>query len=258
MKAVVLYTYFSSPSSDYNLRFFVQKELTYKPDLDYVLVINGFECPVALPVLDNLTVLRRPNEGFDFGGHAHALAHLQKKYDYYFFMNSGVIGPIAPHYVDWPAVFIKKITHKVKLVGTSIVCLPAHDGGGYGPKVEGFFFAVDALGLALLQQEKTIFCNHADKGRAIVDGEYGLSNCILKHGYSIDCMLPRYQGLDWTDPKNHTLNQNQSPSRHASFYGTSIAPSDVIFHKWFWHGQHPVNWELVERHVAEFQTNLKA
>ena len=36
-------------------------------------------------------------------------------------------------------MFISKINDKVKLVGTTLCCLPHTDAGGYGPKVEGFF-----------------------------------------------------------------------------------------------------------------------
>ena len=41
MKSVIIYTYFSSPSSDYNLHFYVNKELNYKNNIDYIIVING-------------------------------------------------------------------------------------------------------------------------------------------------------------------------------------------------------------------------
>ena len=41
MKSVIIYTYYMSPSSDYNLSFFVKKELSYKPNIDYIIVING-------------------------------------------------------------------------------------------------------------------------------------------------------------------------------------------------------------------------
>ena len=70
---------------------------------------------------------------------------------------------------------IKKINDSVKLVGTTIVCLPNYDAGGYGPKVEGFFFMTDNIGLNLLKNQKNIFCNHPDKYSAIVNCEYGLS-----------------------------------------------------------------------------------
>ena len=254
MKTLIVYVYFMSPSSDYNLSFFSKIELTYKPDIDYIIVINGHRCSVNLPIRENVTVLKRDNIGFDFGGHAHALEHIQhqnKTYDYYFFMNSGVIGPIIPYYhkAHWSHIFIKKLNDKVKLVGTTIACLPASDLGGYGPKVEGFFFLTDKIGLDLLQKEKTIFCNHDDKTLAIVNGEYGLSNCILRNGYSIDCMLKRYNNIDWNDKNNWNMNNNKHPSRKNSFFNNSINPYEVIFHKWFWHGSEYVNFDIIKNYV---------
>jgi hypothetical protein len=264
MKSVIIYTYFSSPSSDYNLDFFVKKELSYKPDIDYIIVINGYEYPssIQIPKLDNVTVLKRENKGFDFGGHNCALEYIQqnsKVYDYYFFMNSGVIGPILPHYFKehhWSTVFIRKITDRVKLVGTSIVCLPRVDVGGYGPKVEGFFFMVDKIGLDVLINEKNIFCDHEDKRSTIINGEYGMSNCILKNGYSIDCMLPKYQNIDWLNDANYNLNNNLHPSRKNTFYGYSINPYDVIFHKWFWHERDDVNFDIIKQYVDEYAALL--
>ena len=256
-KSVIIYTYYSSDSSDYNLDFFVKKELTYKDNIDYVIVINGYNCNITIPTLDNLTILRRENTGYDFGGHYYALEYIKEKiYDYYFFMNSCVIGPIIPHYFKephWSNIFIKKINDKVKLVGTTIVCLPYTDPGGYGPKVEGFFFMVDSIGLELLKKQQTIFCNHPNKYSAIVNGEYGLSYCILKHGYSIDCMLPQYQNIDWRNRIYYNLNNNIHPSRKNSFYGKSINPYDVIFHKWYWHGQDNVNYDIIDQHVKQCQ-----
>ena len=169
-------------------------------------------------------------------------------------MNSGVIGPIMPHYfteTHWTNIFIKKINERVKLVGTTIVCLPYSDAGGYGPKVEGFFFMVDNIGLNLLKKQQNIFCIHNDKYSAIVNGEYGLSNCILKNGFSIDCMLPKYQNIDWTNNDNYKLNNNIHPSRKNSFYGYSINPYDVIFHKWYWHNADTVNFDIIKQYVDD-------
>ena len=259
MKSVIIYTYFQSNSSDYNLSFFVKKELSYKDDIDYIIVINGhnYNKSIEFPILENLTIIKRDNIGFDFGGHNSALEYIEKnnkQYDFYFFMNSGVIGPIIPHYlteIHWTNFFIKKINERVKLVGTSIVCLRHCDEAGYGPKVEGFFFMVDKIGLTLLQNQKNIFCNHSDKYTAIVNGEYGLSNCIIKNGYTIDCMLSKYKNIDWTDINNHNKNNLVHPSRKNSFFGKSIDPYEVIFHKWFWHGQETVNFDIIEKYVND-------
>jgi len=252
MKSLIIYTYYSSPSSNFNLDFFVKNELSFKPDIDYIIVINGHDTPIQFPTISNLTVLRRDNIGYDFGGHAYALEFAQTKYyDYFFFMNSGAFGPVLSYYdKHWSTIFINKINEKVKLVGTTIVCLPETDAGGYGPKVEGFFFMTDSIGLNILRSEPTIFCEHPTKYSAIVNGEYGISNCILKNGYSMDCMLPQYQNIDWTDAKNYTLNNNIHPSRKNSFFGKSINPYNVIFHKWYWHNEPTVHFNMIKEYIA--------
>ena len=149
MKIVIIYAYYESPSSVYNLKFFVKKELSLKSNIDYVIVINGEVCSVNIPDLPNLKIIRRENTGYDFGAHSIALKNISRNYDYYFFMNSGVIGPILPHYfpknIHWSKIFTNKINGNIKLVGTTIVCLPPSDAGGYGPKVEGFFFMTDKI-----------------------------------------------------------------------------------------------------------------
>lgn len=259
MSSVIIYTYYDSPSSNYNLAFFLKREVICRDNIDYIFVVNGFETDKAImfPILDNVTVLRRENVGFDFGGHTRALEDIQSKgkvYNYYFFMNSGVIGPILPHYVKhphWSQFFVEKINATVKLVGTTIVCLPDWDSGGYGPKVEGFFFMVDQIGLDILKKQGTIFQNHSTKHSAIIHGEYGLSNCILNNGYSIDCMLRKYQGIDWRDRSNYRMNKNIHPSRKNSFHSKSINPYEVVFHKWFWHGEETVNYDIIEQHVND-------
>ena len=175
-------------------------------------------------------------------------------------MNSGVIGPIIPEYftqTHWTNIFIRKITNRVKLVGTTIVCLPPTDHGGYGPKVEGFFFMVDNIGLQLLVNEKTIFYNHKNFYDDVINGEYGLSRCILKNGYTIDCMIPRYKNIDWTNNINYNLNNNKHPSRKNSFYGYSINPYDVIFHKWYWKDSDNVNFKIIKQYVDNFNVKKK-
>ena len=75
MRSVIIYTYYQTPPSDYNLFFFTQKEVKYREDIDYIVVINGKNYDRSILFLDipNLTILKRENKGFDFGGHFHAL-----------------------------------------------------------------------------------------------------------------------------------------------------------------------------------------
>ena len=75
------------------------------------------------------------------------LTHLQSTnklhaYKYFVFLNSSVRGPFFPTWLTpmmpswrWPDAFVSRLSGEVKLVASSIVCLPAIDPGGYGPKV---------------------------------------------------------------------------------------------------------------------------
>ncbi len=256
-KILVVYTYFKSPSADYNLQFFHDYAISYKENIDFILVINGYECSIELKELSNFYIIKRQNLGYDFGGHSAALKFINsnnKKYDYYFFMNSGVIGPIIPHYLEeehhWTDYFIGKINEKVKLVGTTIVCMKEKELKLYGPRVEGFFFLTDQKGLDLMIEDGNIFKNHKTKFGAIINGEYGLGRCILKNGYNMDCMLNYYQNIDWRLKENWHMNDYKHPSRHNSFYGKSINPYEVIFHKWYWHEEiNLVHFEIIQEYV---------
>ena len=113
----------------------------------------------------------------------------------------------------------------------------------------------DQIGLTLLLKENTIFQIHPDKYSAIILGEYGLSNCILNNGYSIDCMISKYQGINWTDKKNWNINNNLHPSRNNSFFEKSLIPYELIYHKWYWksndvnYNTDNVNFEIIEQYI---------
>ena len=62
-------------------------------------------------------------------------------------------------------------------------------------------------------------------------------------------MLQRYQGINWLDKNNWNLNNNTHPSRKNSFYNTTINPYEVIFHKWFWHNEENVSFDIIEQYV---------
>ena len=79
----------------------------------------------------------------------------------------------------------------------------------------------------------------------------------MENGYTIDCMLHKYQNIDWTDKRNWYLNNNNPPSRHNSYYGKSINPYEVIFHKWFWHNKNNrVSFDIIEEYIENNKLNL--
>lgn len=61
-----------------------------------------------------------------------------RRYRYFLFLNSSVRGPFYPSYQPqgwaWPRAFTDRLSADVKVVASSIVCLPEVDAGGFGPK----------------------------------------------------------------------------------------------------------------------------
>lgn len=262
MKTVVSYAYFETNRSMYNFDFFVQTGVTNDPNILFIFVINGHNCAVQLPTYDNCVILKRDNIGFDFGAHRASIDYLTETYkcavqdipfDYFICMNCGVIGPFLPAFypknLSWTNIFTDKLNDKIKLVGSSLVCFEYKAMTGRGPHVEGFCFCLDKIGLTIVFNKKTIFISHLTKENAINNGEYGLSKAILEAGYSIDCLLYKYQNIDWSNQRNW-INQNNNtfPSRSGSYDGITIHPFEVVFHKWFWLNSLPVNFNYVVKY----------
>lgn len=251
-----------------NLRYFLNHGVQTSPlfDIAFGIVIKG-ECRCAPceqpqtflqdPQHEKLiTVITESNEGFDFGAHATMLEHLtinKKSYDYYIFLNCGVIGPILPTYFPhswhWASAFLDRMKENIGLVGTSIACLPRKDRGGYGPKVEGFAFAMSAKAVDVVRLHGTSFRQHKTKVNAILQGEAALTTTVMEHGIGIDCLLLAYQGIDWFNKKEWNCNRNKYPSRENTNHGISISPLEVIFHKEFWRKRGSVMENYTDRYV---------
>ena len=262
-----------------NLGFFLRHGVTAPKQADltveFGLVVNGncthTECQQPETFFDGSKVklhkLFRENRGFDFGAHTAMLEQLEQEhtvalpYDVYIFLNGGVTGPIAPSYMPhdwhWTRAFTDKLNkNSVGLVGTAIACLPPRDRGGYGPKVEAFAFGLSAHALQIVRQQGTSFQQHPTKVSAILSGEYNMTTVLLRHGVNIDCLLKSYQGMDWRNESNWNCNTFKHPSRRGSYFGISMHPLEILFHKTHWAGQKPVLEDYIDKYM-EFDDRNK-
>lgn len=251
-RTLIVVAYYQTPSTYLNLLYFLRHGIVQTDRCDYIIVVHG-ESTVVFP--PTVKVLRRPNRGYDFGAHAAALASVNhREYDFFIFMNASVIGPLVEPPAR-PTEWVDTIRERYRrrpdtgILGTTLVCLPPWDAGGEGPRVEGFFWCVNLPRLELLLTEGTILRDHPTKRSAIVEGEYGLSRCMLRHGLNLDCLLRRYEGIDWRDRSTWGANDRRHPSRAGSFYGGSVDPYEVMFHKWYWHGQPTVAFDRILDHI---------
>src|ERR1044071_5758014 len=202
IQTLVSYAYHETARSAFNLNFFSQVGIITDPTILFIIVINGEKCCVELPKQSNQSnciVLYRQNIGYDFGAHGAAIRHLKSIYgenlpfENYIFMNCGVIGPFLPLYypkeLSWTNIFTSKLNDKVKLVSTIMTTFEYGFLHGSGPHIEGFCFCLDKIGLNIVEENGTIFCDHKCKTTAIINGEWGISNAILEKGYQIDSLL---------------------------------------------------------------------
>ena len=62
------------------------------------------------------------------------------------------------------------------------------------------------VGLQLLLEDRHVFECHKDISDAVFYAEIGSSLTIFRAGFTIDSLMLRYQGVDWTNPENWQCN----------------------------------------------------
>lgn len=181
-------------------------------------------------------------------------------------------GPFLPLYwprsLHWSRAYIGLLTPRIKLVGGSIVCLQHPDGcirrdpECLGPKVEGYVWATDRVGLKVLLRGfhcrafgfRKIFAQHQEKSHAVLYGEYGMNRAILAANYSITTPLLAYRNVDWSDPSftNNASKCNgfRAHSREGWYNGISIHPYESVFIKTSWYSQGTSLTWVGNSHVA--------
>ncbi|BDA51679.1 hypothetical protein COCOBI_19-2350 [Coccomyxa sp. Obi] len=276
---LVSYSYFEKDDIQVaNMKFFTTvgmgMSIHFKPprSTDFALVINGnacTPCKALQPYLrqesrsriqgvseiwstKGIVMLHRTeNEGMDFAAHNVTIEWTrwtgrQKKYRYYIFLNSSVRGPFYPSYMgprwQWTEAFTNRLKGNIKVVASSLVCLPEIDAGGYGPKVESWAFATDAVAVQLIV-EAGVFnvrkCKLCRDG-VVVMGEYGISKTLLNAGYNIATLMSMYPvGVDWSKQEHWRCNNNTHPSRHGTYDGITMHPFETVFIKASWHVGEP-------------------
>jgi len=249
-KIACLYSYYEKNDLyKNNVLFFINNAIL--PTVDYFIIVNGNQTINFYQYKkENIYFLYRDNEGFDFGAYADALTSIvKKKYDYYFFINTSVIGPLFKNeqHREWPDYFIDLFTDdNVKVVGTSIntTCLNSfmqHWRDLYGNKnvfshVQSMFFCIkqDYLDyLNSLDFFNTEKINELHIHEIVIQKEVGLSQLAINNGWNINSILSKYKGLDYRNIHENinTCSENGDPYFHGTYFNESIDKYEVIFFK---------------------------
>jgi hypothetical protein len=170
------------------------------------------------------------------------------KYKYFIFMNSSIRGPFFPPYFIqflfdyqrelnepfyWYYVFTKRIDDKVKLVGPTIACTPLIH-------VQSYLLTTDFTGLSLLLKSATsgdrvnagVFACHGSQYETTFMSEIAITTQILESGYMINCLISKYQTIDFSKKDYHKCTIYGSPYTDKWVDGTSLEPYEVVFVKY--------------------------
>lgn len=251
---VCMYAYYEK-NDEYknNLTHFLNNAI--HDEIDYYIIING-SCTVEIPTRKNITIVRRENHGFDFGAWAHCIKNvLKKKYDYYIFLNSSVIGPIGVGSDGSPPEWLQKFLDlfhdgpDIKLVGSTInVLMNTWEEYSIGTSppythVQSMFFILNSEGFNFLLErgffddEETL--NHTtDMKYMVYNKEIKMSQLILKNGWNINAILPKYRGKDYREitenfnpSSENPYRVSEDPPNKKNYFGEDIKPEEVIFYK---------------------------
>ena len=247
-KSVVFYHFFDLNDKYLeNLIYFISTGWNNQSDF-YIVDASNKNSPI-LPPLENLKLIKTKNLNLDYGGYCQAIEALGKKIDKYdelIFINSSVRGPfLKEKTLHWQSQFTSKINNETCLVGSSINILnPSSKDSidyqnNYGSTPP--FTHVQTTAYAISQNffSELLRSNFYDnktfskKSELIQFYEIGLSQRAFILGYNIDCLVPKYSGIDYRKIKNdfNPTSRDGDILRRKAYFGETIKPFDLLFIK---------------------------
>ncbi|MGX1197125.1 hypothetical protein [Parvibaculum sp. MBR-TMA-1.3b-4.2] len=214
---------------------------------DYFVFISG-DCSVPLTDHENVKYIQIKNKNHDFGGVVEFVRQFNHlSYDAYMFVNSSMRGPFVPTYfsMPWYDGFLSRLSDTIVMVGCSVNILPMSSSFSvrFGDlfDYEPPFIHVQTTAYALSSKAfKHLVAagfydveDFLEKEDVIARYEIGISQEVLKQGWSISSLLPQYEefntgkrSLGYED----TLREGD-PLFENAFFGRSICPLETIFIK---------------------------
>lgn len=218
---------------EYNerVKHFIDHAIFLDENVDFMIICNNkqleFPCPYYV------RVVKRENIGYDFGGWSEGLLkhNMHKRYDYYIFVNSSVIGPFLQNPQQrWTDVYIQGLSGEIKLFGSTInTC----DDPRTLSHVQSYIFCVEKATLKYLLECEIFSLNNVakDMNDAIFGKEVRMSRKMIEHGWNIGSMLPQYRNVDFR------FKDTQPSDYNIQFFGDIMYP---YFYKKLWTEYHLV------------------
>lgn len=192
------------------VKHFIKYCIFESTNVDFLIICNDTNLNFNFPQFSNVSVMKRDNKGYDFGGWSDGILtnELYKNYDYFIFVNSSVLGPfLKPNFRGkWTDIYINGL-HKqnCKLFGSTINTIKMPSMFSH---VQSYIFSMDKEALDHLIEEEIFTMRKYTKSMTdtILSKEMLMSRKILDKGWNIASLLPLYKGVNFTDSR--TFNHN--------------------------------------------------
>ena len=153
-------------------------------------------------------------------------------------MDSSVRGPFIPpmlrRILPWWSPFLSRlISGSAALMGSTISCQadPDDDEGSYAgvPHVQSHAMAMTQEALQAMREAGIMKCTKGVGSRSRIWWDTEASVAVLRAGLAIDCLMVRYQGVDWLDVANWRCNAETDPLMEFSYDGVTLDPYETVF-----------------------------
>lgn len=236
---LITYVYSESPSSQENLKFFLDNGLY--GSADFIFIMYGpTNVTQFIPQKANIRVVSRPSSCFDLGVHGEVLRKdaLWKKYNRFITLNSSIRGPFMPYWSRscWSDAFLDHVTDEVKLVGMTASCEPKFH-------IQAMIWATDAVGMELLlyakgapadayyDEMRTIGLGGCYKSRGqVMHGQIEATALIRSSGYQVDALMATFHKSS-DHEKDCAKYSIDDMYWDEYYYGTNMHPYETIFMK---------------------------
>jgi len=242
-KILLVYAYYEKKNQNKNqtnLAFFLKYGLNQSNwkslDITYILVINGDDCEVMIPKIENLHVINKNLDNYsDYEGWCDGISYIENKnnskifstYDYLCLINCSSSGPFMEEDKNshWLYPFYNKIVSS-----NSVACSPYINNFGKPILSCHFVFIKITQHILHLLRECLVDGNFVlskkkDKMDAIKTGEFGLSSILTENNYNICCLF--YETLN-------DLNNPDYIRREFTHETNSFRLNKTIFIKNVW------------------------
>ena len=234
-KTLVLYVFHIY---DERVQDFFKNSIFEDDRIDFLIICNGRELDFEYPNYKNVSVFKRDNIGFDFGGWSEGLLSeskfvikecefesdcdcdcdyncdckdnvecepLYKNYQTFIFANSSIIGPFLPTYFQgkWTDIYLNGLKkNNIHLFGSTInnASVSMEVNPWVHSHIQSYIFSMNKETLEYLMETHIFSTNHYAKDiwDDIFNKEILMSRKIVEKGWNIGSLQTLYKDVDFT------------------------------------------------------------